>query len=237
MSSIRLPGKPLIDLEGIPMVIRVAQQAIKSQVGQVAVACCEKEVFEVVKKYKINAIMTDPNLPSGSDRVYQALQKINSFKDIKIIINLQGDMPTINPKSIKDLLYSLEKSSGDIATLASEITDKRELSDSNVVKVVIANSKPGGKALYFSRQCIPFGDGPVYHHIGIYAFKKDALYEFVNMKPSTLEKRERLEQLRALEGGLTINVKVIDDVPIGVDTQSDLVKVRSLIKGIINKGK
>ena len=230
MASSRLPGKPLVDIEGIPMVIRVAQQATKSSVGRVVIACCEQEVYDVANKYGITAVMTSPSLASGTDRVYQALEKIDPTKELDIIINLQGDMPTINPVSIRELLLVFSDASVEMATLASIIKNKKEYSDNNVVKVVIGKNNLGGNAIYFSRSLVPFGEGPVFHHIGIYAFKRKKLEEFVNLEVSQLEKRESLEQLRALEAGMSIYVKVIDEVPIGVDTASDLSNVRKYVK-------
>ena len=230
MASSRLPGKPLIDIEGIPMVIRVAQQAIKSSVGRVVIACCEPEVYDVANKYGITVVMTSPSLASGTDRVYQAVEKIDPSKELDIIINLQGDMPTINPVSIRELLLVFSDASVEIATLASIIKNKKEYGDNNVVKVVIGKNNLGGNAIYFSRSLVPFGEGPVFHHIGIYAFKRKKIEEFVNLEVSQLEKRESLEQLRALEAGMSIYVKVIDEVPIGVDTASDLSNVRKYVK-------
>ena len=174
--------------------------------------------------------MTSPSLASGTDRVYQALEKIDPTKELDIIINLQGDMPTINPVSIRELLLVFSDASVEMATLASIIKNKKEYSDNNVVKVVIGKNNLGGNAIYFSRSLVPFGEGPVFHHIGIYAFKRKKLEEFVNLEVSPLEKRESLEQLRALEAGMSIYVKVIDEVPIGVDTASDLSNVREYVK-------
>jgi len=230
MASTRLPRKPLLEIEGIPMVVRVARQAIKSEIGKVVVACCDEEVYDVATKYGLIAVMTSPELKSGTDRVYKALEIIDASEESDVIINLQGDYPTINPSSIRTLLSSFSDPSIKIATLASIIKNKKERDDINVVKVVIANNNSGGDALYFSRYPVPYGDGLLYHHIGIYAFRREALKKFVNLETSQLEKRERLEQLRALEAGMSIYVKIVDEMPIGVDTASDLSNARKFIK-------
>lgn len=198
------------------MVVCVAEQAAKSNAGDVFVACCEQEVADVVSSYGFKAILTDPKLPTGSDRIYQASKQIGS--DYQIIVNLQGDVPLIDPKSIKIAIDTLVASNCDIATLAAPINKEEEKQNPNVVKAIIALD---GKALYFTR-ATPYGSGPCYHHIGIYAYKKAALDKFVNLPQSPLEKRESLEQLRALENGLNIAVGIVDDFPHGVDSPEDL---------------
>ena len=231
MNSSRLPGKPLLKFNGIPMVIRVAKIAISSGLGDVVIACCDSEIYDVAKKYKVDAIMTSKNHKSGSDRVFEALEKVDHQKNISNIINLQGDMPTISKSMLENLLYYKTNSKCDIATLAAKIIDKEEEVDSNVVKVVFSNysDKKGGKALYFSRSRIPFGSGPLFHHVGLYCFSRESLETFVNLKQSKLELLESLEQLRALEAGMNIFVGKIDEVPIGVDTFSDYDKATAYV--------
>ncbi|MBH87530.1 MAG: 3-deoxy-manno-octulosonate cytidylyltransferase [Pelagibacterales bacterium] len=232
MQSKRLPGKPLLDIEGIPMVIRVAKQAIKSNSGLVYIACCDEEVYKTAKTYGINAIMTNPDHSSGTDRVYEAFKNIENTNNIKTIINLQGDMPTISSSVIRDLVKLKEKIPCDIFTLVNEINDEDEKLDKDIVKVVLSleKSEKYGKALYFSRSLIPYGEGPVYHHIGIYAYSRDSLEKFITLKPSFLEKRESLEQLRALEANMNIKASVVKNNPIGVDNLADFNKACEYVR-------
>ena len=232
MQSQRLPGKPLLDIEGIPMVIRVAQQAIKSNTGEVWIACCDDEVYKTAKNYGINVIKTKPNHNSGSDRIYEAFKNLDKSNEIETIINLQGDMPTISSDIISNLVKLKESIPSDIFTLANEINDEVAKLDKDIVKVVISKNKNTkyGRALYFSRSLIPFGVGPVYHHIGIYAYSRDSLERFINLKESSLEKRESLEQLRALEDNMDIKVGIVEDSPIGVDNLADFNKACDYIR-------
>ena len=232
MQSQRLPGKPLLDIEGIPMVIRVAQQAIKSNVGEVWIACCDDEVYKTAKNYGINVIKTKLNHNSGSDRIYEAFKNLDKSNKIETIINLQGDMPTISSDIISNLVKLKESIPSDIFTLANEISNEVDKLDKDIVKVVISKNKntKHGRALYFSRSLIPFGVGPVYHHIGIYAYSRDSLERFINLKQSSLEKRESLEQLRALEDNMDIKVGVVEDSPIGVDNLADFNKACDYIR-------
>ena len=232
MESKRLPGKPLLDIEGIPMVIRVAKQAIKSNSGLVYIACCDEEVYKTAKNYGINVIMTNPNHNSGTDRIYEAFKNINNSNKVDTIINLQGDMPTISSNLIRDLVKFKETIPSDIFTLVNEINDKGDMLDKDIVKVALSINKNEeyGRALYFSRSLIPYGEGPVYHHIGIYAYSRDSLEKFISLKPSSLEKRESLEQLRALEANMDIKVSIVEDNPIGVDNLADFNKACDYIK-------
>ena len=232
MQSQRLPGKPLLDIEGIPMVIRVAQQAIKSNAGEVWIACCDDEVYKTAKNYGINVIKTKLNHNSGSDRIYEAFKNLDKSNKIETIINLQGDMPTISSEIISNLVKLKESIPSDIFTLANEINDEVDKLDKDIVKVVISKNKNKkyGRALYFSRSLIPFGVGPVYHHIGIYAYSRDSLERFINLKQSSLEERESLEQLRALEDNMDIKVGVVEDSPIGVDNLADFNKACDYIR-------
>ena len=232
MQSQRLPGKPLLDIEGIPMVIRVAQQAIQSNSGEVWIACCDDEVYKTAKNYGINVIKTKADHNSGSDRIYEAFKSLDKSNKIETIINLQGDMPTISSDIISNLVKLKESIPSDIFTLANEINDEVAKLDKDIVKVVISKNKNTkyGRALYFSRSLIPFGVGPVYHHIGIYAYSRNSLERFINLKQSSLEKRESLEQLRALEDNMDIKVGIVEDSPIGVDNLADFNKACDYIR-------
>lgn len=232
MDSKRLPGKPLLDIEGIPMVIRVAKQAIKSNAGLVYIACCDEEVYNTAKEYGINVIMTNPNHISGTDRIYEAFKKIDNSDEIDTIINLQGDMPTISTSIIRNLVELKETIPSDIFTLVNEINDEKDKLDKDIVKVAFSINKNEnyGRALYFSRSLIPYGKGPIYHHIGIYAYSRDSLEKFIKLKPSNLEKRESLEQLRALEANMDIKVSIVKDNPIGVDNIADFNKACDYVR-------
>ena len=226
LGSVRLPNKPLADINGEKMVIRVMQQAQKANIADVVVACCEEEVAELVSSKGGNYVMTDPELPSGTDRVAQAVER--SGKDYDYVMNLQGDLPNIEPKSLEIALNSLiENQDYDISTIAAKITDMEEINIPSVVKIARADS---GRALYFSRTCIPYGTGQLYHHVGVYCYRKDSLNRFVNLPVSNLEKCEKLEQLRALSDGMSIYAALVDQIPVSVDTAEDLEKVRRLIK-------
>ena len=216
LGSTRFPRKVLAPINGKPMVVCVAEQAVQSAAGDVFVACCEQEVADVVISYGYKAILTDPALLTGSDRIYQASLQIGN--DYSVIVNLQGDVPLIDPKSIKVTINTLLSSGCDIATIAAPINHEEEKQNPNVVKAIIALD---GRALYFTRST-PYGDGTCYHHIGVYAYTKNALERFVTLPQSPLEKRESLEQLRALENGMSIAVGIVEDFPHGVDTEEDL---------------
>jgi 3-deoxy-manno-octulosonate cytidylyltransferase (CMP-KDO synthetase) len=226
LSATRLPGKPLADIGGKPMIVHVWQRAMESAIGEVVVACGDKEIADAVTKAGGKAVMTDPDLPSGSDRIWQALKQVDPKGKYNIVVNVQGDMPTLDPTIIKQALGLLTDPKVDIGTLAAVITDEREKTDPSVVKAVISQN---GQALYFSRASVPVGEGPLYHHIGLYAYKRPALQKFITLPPSALEKREKLEQLRALEAGQHIAVAVVDTVPLGVDTQETLERARKLL--------
>lgn len=231
MASTRLPGKPLADIAGKPMIVHVMDRANEAGVGQAYVACCEQQVHDVVCSAGGKAIMTDPSHPSGTDRVFEAVQKLQS--EHEYILNIQGDLPTLDPKLIRTVLAILQQNpAADIATLASPVHTAEERINPNIVKPVLAlpEGKKVGRALYFSRSCVPYGEGDVYHHIGLYAYRRAALETFVTLPQSLLEKRESLEQLRALEHGMRIEVGVVDTVPLGVDTPSDLDIARNVLK-------
>ncbi|MCG5479961.1 3-deoxy-manno-octulosonate cytidylyltransferase [Sinorhizobium alkalisoli] len=230
MASTRLPGKPLADICGLPMIVQVARRAQEADVGRIVVAVDHAEVFAAVSDAGFEAIMTRGDHQSGSDRIHEALTKADPEGAAEIVINVQGDLPTIEPGPIRAALRPLENASTDIATLTVAITDEHEKTNPNVVKVVGSPlSESRLRALYFTRTTAPYGAGPLYHHIGLYAYRRKALETFVSLKPSTLEKRESLEQLRALEAGMRIDVEIVDSVPLGVDTPADLEKARRIL--------
>lgn len=231
MASTRLPGKPLADIAGEPMIVQCWRRATEAEVGPVVVACAEAEIAEAVEAVGGTAVLTAPDLPSGSDRVAAALESIDPGANYDAVVNLQGDLPTLDPAAVQAAYAALATPGVDIATLACPITEASERDNPNVVKAVIALA-PGaqqGRALYFSRATVPTGDGELYHHIGLYAYRRDALTRFVGLPVSGLEQRERLEQLRALEDGMRIEVALVDTVPLGVDTPADLERARALL--------
>lgn len=230
MQSSRLPGKPLADIAGLPMIVQVMKRAGEAALGPVVVAAAEREIADAVIAAGGRAVLTGADHPSGSDRVWEALAAVDPQGEHDAVINLQGDLPTIGPGAIRAVLRPLADAAVDIATIAAEITDDAERGDPNVVKAVLSIS-PGedsGRALYFSRAPVPPG-GPMYHHIGIYAFRPQALRRFVSLPAGELEKAERLEQLRALEGGMRIDAARVDTVPLGVDTLADLKRAREIL--------
>ncbi len=228
LASSRLPNKPLADIAGTPMIVRVWQQAMEAGCGDVLVAAGDKEIVDAVTAAGGEAMLTDPALPSGSDRAHAALVARDPDAAYSTVINLQGDLPTLDPELIRQLNAHMTQGNVDISTLAAEIVHEHERADPNVTKAVVAfkDTPNVGRALYFTRATAPWGDGPLYHHIGIYAYRRDALDRFVSLPPSPLEERERLEQLRALEDGMSIDVLVVDAAPVGVDTPADLDRVR-----------
>lgn len=230
MASTRLPGKPLADICGMPMIIQVARRAAEAAVGRVIVAVDDQEVYGVVAAAGFEVVMTRQDHQSGSDRIFEAMQKADPEGKIDIVVNVQGDLPTIEPESIRAALRPLEDPEVAIATLTVQITDEHEKTNPNVVKVVGSPmSDTRMRALYFTRATAPHGPGPLYHHIGLYAYRRTALERFVSLGPSPLEKRESLEQLRALEAGMRIDVEIVDSVPLGVDTPADLEKARAIL--------
>jgi 3-deoxy-manno-octulosonate cytidylyltransferase (CMP-KDO synthetase) len=228
MASTRLPGKPLADIAGLPMIVHVLRRAEAANVGPVVVATDSGAIATAVEKAGGRALLTGSDHPSGSDRIHEALGRLEHRADI--IVNVQGDLPTLNPADIKAALQPLADPAVDIATLAAEIREPDERGNPNIVKVVGSPVAPRRlRALYFTRATAPFGEGPLYHHIGLYAYRRAALERFVALPRSTLEQREQLEQLRALEAGMRIDVTLVDSVPLGVDTPADLERARSLL--------
>jgi 3-deoxy-manno-octulosonate cytidylyltransferase (CMP-KDO synthetase) len=230
MASQRLPGKPLADIAGEPMIVHVMRRAQTAQLGPVVIATDSEVIAACIEKAGGRAVMTRADHASGSDRIFEALAAADPQRRAAIIVNVQGDLPTVAPADIAAAVAPLTDPAVDIATLAAEIVRPEERNNPNVVKVVgtpIAERRL--RALYFTRAVAPFGDGPLYHHIGLYAFRRAALARFVKLSPSPLERREKLEQLRALEAGMRIDVTLVDSVPLGVDTPEDLDRARAIL--------
>lgn len=232
MQATRLPGKPLADIHGEPMIVHVWRRAMAAEAGRVVVATDSEEIRAAIRKAGGEAVMTRADHISGSDRVYEAISRVDSDGDFDIVVNLQGDLPTLEPHLVQQCIAPLKEKGPQIATLTAEITERSERDNPNVVKVV-GTPVPGHskrlRALYFTRATAPAGDGPLYHHIGIYAYRRSAIERFVTLRPSPLELREKLEQLRALEDGMRIDVAIVDTVPLGVDTPHDLERARQLL--------
>ena len=230
MASARLPGKPLAPIAGRPMIVRVWERAVAAGLGPVVVAAAEPEIVKAIEQAGGQAVLTDPNLPSGSDRIFAALKVVDPQARHDIVVNLQGDLPALEPEVIRAVVSALGEA--DIATLAAEITDPAERDNPSVVKAVVAWDADGkkGRALYFTRATAPTGNGPLFHHVGIYAFRRPALARFVALPPSPLEQREKLEQLRALEANMSIAVARVDRVPLSVDTPADLERANIFFK-------
>ena len=231
LASTRLPGKPLADIAGQPMIVQVLRRAEEAKIGPVVVATDDESIFTAVEKAGGRAVMTRADHPSGSDRIFEALGLADPDGRARIVVNVQGDLPTLEPGDLAASLQPLTDPAVDIATLAAEIRKPEERTNPNVVKVIGSPVSPKRlRALYFTRATAPSGDGPLYHHIGLYAYRRAALERFVALPPSPLELRERLEQLRALEAGMRIDVTIVDSVPLGVDTPEDLETARKMLR-------
>lgn len=231
MASVRLPDKPLADIGGVPMIVRVWRQAMAAELGPVVVAAGEAEIVAAVEASGGRAVLTDPDLPSGSDRIWAALQVLDPKASHDVVVNLQGDLPALDPVQLKTVVAALKQSGADIATLAAPIDNDADRTNPAVVKAVVAwdASERLGRALYFTRATAPTGDGALYHHVGLYAYRRAALESFVALPPSPLERREKLEQLRALEAGMSIAVARVDEAPLSVDTPADLERARNIL--------
>jgi 3-deoxy-manno-octulosonate cytidylyltransferase (CMP-KDO synthetase) len=230
MASTRLPGKPLADIAGEPMIIRVMRQAQAARIGPVVVATDSEVIAACVEKAGGRAVMTRVDHLSGSDRIFEALATADPQRNAGIVVNLQGDLPTLPPSDLARAIEPLRDQAVDIGTLAAEIRSSDERGNPSVVKVVgtqVAADRL--RALYFTRAAAPWGPGPLFHHIGVYAYRREALARFVGLLPSPLEQREKLEQLRALEAGMRIDVTIVDSVPLGVDTPEDLERARKIL--------
>lgn len=237
MAATRLPGKPLKMIGGKPMIVHVLLRALEAGIGRVAVATDAVEIADAVRAAGGETVMTRADHPSGSDRIHEAAEALDPGGRIDTVVNLQGDFPTIAPAHLRAVLVPLIDPQVAIATLAAEIHTDEEATNPNVVKVIgsplaSANKTTCLRALYFTRATAPWGDGPLYHHIGLYAYRREALRKFVALPPSPLEQREKLEQLRAIEAGLRIDVGIVDAVPRGVDTPADLETARRIIEGL-----
>jgi 3-deoxy-manno-octulosonate cytidylyltransferase (CMP-KDO synthetase) len=230
LAATRLPNKPLAEVAGEPMIVHVWRRAVEAGIGPVAVATDAPEIAEAVTRAGGQAVMTRTDHASGSDRIFEAVEKLDPEGQHDVVVNVQGDLPTIDPAAIAASIVPLSDSSVDIATLVAVIAREEEKTNPNVVKMVGSPIAAGRfRALYFTRATAPYGDGPLYHHIGLYAYRRKALQLFVGLDPSPLEMREKLEQLRALEAGMRIDAVVVDDVPLGVDTPHDLERARGII--------
>jgi 3-deoxy-manno-octulosonate cytidylyltransferase (CMP-KDO synthetase) len=231
MASTRLPGKPLADIAGAPMIVHVARRAAEAGLGRVVVATDTQSVAETVRAHGFEAVMTRMDHESGSDRIHEALLALDPQRQVETIVNVQGDLPTIDPGIIAAALRPFEDRSVDIATLGVEIMRDEERTNPNVVKIVGSPlSATRLRALYFTRATAPWGEGALYHHVGLYAYRRAALERFVSLKPSPLERRERLEQLRALEAGMRIDAEIVQSLPLGVDTPEDLERARHILQ-------
>ena len=232
LASTRLPDKPLADIAGTPMIVRVWRRAVEAGVGPVVVACGDRAILQAVESAGGRAVMTDPRHPTGSDRIAEALTRLDPNREHDAVINVQGDLPLLDPAAVQVARFALNDPDIDIATLGAVISDEAALHDTSVNKVVAGFADPTrpARALYFSKAIVPWGEGPHYEHIGLYAYRREALERFVKLPQGVLELRERLEQLRALENGMTMSVSLIDPARLGVqvDTPADLERARVL---------
>ncbi len=235
MASARLPGKPMADIAGHPMIVHVWRRAVEAAVGRVVVATDDVAIAAAIELAGGEAVMTRADHPNGTFRIHEALGAIAS--DADIVVNLQGDLPTIAPGTVRAVLAPLAEPAVDIGTVCAVITREDEKTDPNVVKLVGSavglQAEDAGilRAWYFTRATAPSGEGPLYHHIGIYAYRRAALERYVTLAPTPLEQRERLEQLRALENGMRIDAAIVDAVPLGVDTPDHLERARAMLGG------
>ncbi|KXV34439.1 3-deoxy-manno-octulosonate cytidylyltransferase [Gluconobacter thailandicus] len=231
LASTRLPRKPLADIGGLPMIVRVAKRALEAKIGKVVVAAGDQDILEAVSGLEgVQGVLTDSSLASGSDRVHAALEQVDPAREHDVVINLQGDLPLIEPGSLTAVLEPLKQGGFDIGTLAAPVQSEWERNAEQVVKIACDFGDASvARALYFSRMPIPWGTGLHWHHVGVYAWRREALERFVSLPPSALEQRESLEQLRALEAGMTIGCARIEHAPQGVDTPEDLERVRGLV--------
>ena len=229
MASTRLPGKPLADIAGLPMIVHVLRRAQAANIGEAVVATDSEPIATTVEKAGGRAILTRADHASGSDRIYEALEAIDPERRIGIVVNVQGDLPTLDPADIRAALAPLSDPAVDIATLAAVITDQSELTNPNVVKAIGPPALSGRFCATSFTRANATGPGPHYHHIGLYAYRRAALERFVKLPPSANEQREKLEQLRALDGGMRIDVAIVKSVPLGVDTPEELAKARKIL--------
>ena len=230
LAASRLPGKPLLDIHGEPMIVHVWRRAMQADLGPVVVATDHADIAAVVARAGGNAVITRGDHPSGTDRIAEALGQVDPRGEHETIVNFQGDLPTVAPRVVRATAALLDDPAVDIGTAVAVIAEAREAAAASVVKMI--GTQVGAarfRALYFTRAQAPWGDGPLYHHIGLYVWRRAALERFVRLPPSVLETRERLEQLRALEAGMRVDAALVDDVPLGVDTAEDLQRARDLL--------
>ncbi len=239
LSATRLPNKPLLLINNLPMIVQVVNRALESKIHNILVASADSQINEVIKQYfkdnsRVDVVLTDPTLSSGTDRIKQALDIYDKNKQFNMVINVQGDLPTISQNAISQCYELLQKDYVDIATLVAEIEKKEDNHNSNIVKAVLSfsESKDIAKALYFSRSYVPYNAITTYHHIGIYGYRRNILDKFTSLAPSNLEIVEKLEQLRALENNINIYAKITTDIPFGVDVYEDLAKAELILKNI-----
>ncbi len=229
LGSTRLPEKPLADIAGEPMIVQVWRRAVESETGQVVVAADSPRIVSAVENAGGRAVLTRPDHASGSDRIFEALRQIDPDGRHERVVNVQGDLPTIDPAAIRTAVSLLDDPDVDLGTLGAVITRTAERTDRNVVKAVTSGDGARRRCLYFTRATAPWGEGELIHHIGLYVWRRSALERFVALPPSPLEVRERLEQLRALEAGMRIDMALVSDVPLGVDTEHDLERAREML--------
>ncbi len=232
LAATRFPGKPLAPIAGLPMIVHVLNRARESGLGPVAVACADVAIADAVAEAGGAAVLTEPDLPSGSDRIHAALETLDPARRHDVVINLQGDLPSMPAAFLSAVLLPLGQPEYDIATLVAPIASAEEAAAPSVVKCACAfrRNEAVAPALYFSRNTVPAGGGPLWHHIGVYAYRRAALEKFVALPESPLENLEKLEQLRALEAGLRIGVARVAFAPFGVDTPADLEHVRKTLE-------
>lgn len=231
MGSTRLAGKPLVDIAGAPMIVHVWRRAVEADLGPVLVATDDDRIVAAVAAVGGRAVMTRADHASGTDRIHEAVEAIDPDGRYDVVVNVQGDLPTVEPRAVRAALTPLDDGEVAISTLAATIARDAEKTDPNIVKVVGCELAPGRlRALYFTRATAPWGEGPLLHHIGLYVYRRAALRRFVGLPPSRLERREKLEQLRALEAGMRIDVAVVETVPLGVDTAAELERARAMLR-------
>jgi 3-deoxy-manno-octulosonate cytidylyltransferase (CMP-KDO synthetase) len=232
MASTRLPGKPLADIHGAPMIVEVWKRAQSANIGHVLVAAAENAIAEAVRAAGGDAMMTEPRLPSGSDRIAAALALRDPQRRFEFVVNLQGDLPTIDPLAMRRCLAGLTNADVDIATIAAPITDEADVANPNIVKAIapLDGDREVAYARDFVRKVEADMLAPYWHHIGVYAYRRTALEKFVTLPVSAREKERSLEQMRALDNGMKIAVVKVDTVPLGVDTPADLEIARRMLK-------
>lgn len=231
MASTRLPGKPLADIGGVPMIVRVWKKAVEADIGPVVVAAGDKEIQQAVEAAGGRAVMTPANLPSGSDRVWAALNAVDRSFEHDLVVNLQGDLPTFDPVCIRAAIDAMVTTGGEIGTCAAETEDPADADNPDLPKLVATwdVGRTRGRVHYFSRSRIPSGKGPWNLHVGLYVYRREALQRFVGLQPSALEQREKLEQLRAIEAGMFMAAGRVAEMPLSVDTPADLEKARAAV--------